>query len=352
VSQGSERKRIAHPAWLWLGLVVTVVAIYWTLRDVDVSRVVESARSASLTALLGVSVMQLVGIYFRGVRWRHLTAPLADYPLPLAAHVRATAVGFMAINLLPFRIGELIRPWFLARQTGIRGTAALGTILLERAMDFAALAVIGGLVLYFHSGSFPPWFRTGATLLAGISMLPISMLIALWIDEQRTVSVLTRAARPLPGRIGERGLDLITELCRGLGTLRGPRPLAVVLLYTMLIWGVIYAAPFAFGLLALDVQLPLSERLLAVFTLHAFTALAVAAPSAPGFLGVYHVACKEALALFGISPEVAVAFGTLLHLAYWIPVTLAGVLVVAQAGTSLAELASEDLGKAGSEPHR
>jgi uncharacterized protein (TIRG00374 family) len=352
VNQGSSQKRIAHPAWLWLGLVVTVVAIYWTLRDVDVSLVLQSARSASLTALLGVSVMQLLGIYFRAVRWRYLTSPLADYPLPLAAHVRATAVGFMFINLLPFRIGELVRPWFLARQTGIRGTAALGTILLERALDFAALAVIGGMVLYFHSGGFPAWFRTGAYMLAGVSMLPISLLIALRIDEERTLSVVTRVARPLPGRVGERGLDLITELCRGLGTLRGPRPLAVVLLYTLLIWGVIYAAPFAFGLLALDIQLPAGERFLAIFTLHAFTALAVAAPSAPGFLGVYHVACKEALALFGIAPEVAVAFGTLVHLAYWIPVTLAGVLVVVSAGTSLAELASREVGKAPSEPHR
>jgi uncharacterized membrane protein YbhN (UPF0104 family) len=352
VSPRSNRKRIAHPAWLWLGLVVTAVAVYWTLRDVNVSLVVQSARSASLTALLGVSVMQLLGIFFRGVRWRYLTSPLADYPLPLAAHVRATAVGFMAINLLPFRIGELIRPWFLARQTGIRGTAALGTIVLERALDFAALAIIGGTILYFHSGAFPPWFRTGAYMLAGISMLPISLLVALWIDEERTMSVLTRAVRPLPGRLRAGGLDLITELCRGLGTLRGPKPLAVVLLYTALIWGVIYAAPFAFGLLALDVQLPPGEWLLAIFTLHAFTALAVAAPSAPGFLGVYHVACKEALALFGVAPEVAVAFGTLVHLAYWIPVTLAGALVVARAGTSLTELTSQDLGKARSEPHR
>jgi len=332
--------------------VVTVAAIYWTLRDVDVALVVESARSANLMALLGVSVMQLLGIYFRAVRWRHLTAPLADYPLSLAAHVRATAVGFMAINLLPFRIGEIVRPWFLARQTGIRGTAALGTILLERALDFAAFAIIGGAVLYFHRGVFPPWFRTGAYMLAGISMLPISLLIALWINEERTLSVVTRVAWPLPGHVGERALDLITELCRGLGTLRGPGPLTVVLLYTLLIWGVIYAAPFAFGLMALSVQLPLNEELLAVFTVHAFTALAVAAPSAPGFLGVYHVACKEALALFGVAPEVAVAFGTLVHLAYWIPVTLAGALVVARAGTSLTELASEDLGKAPSEPHR
>ena len=113
MTQGSNRSRIAHPAWLWLGLVVTVAAIYWTLRDVDLPLMLESARSARLPALLGVSVVHLLGIYFRAVRWRHLTSPLADYPLPLAAHLRATAVGAMAINLLPLRLGELIRPWFL-----------------------------------------------------------------------------------------------------------------------------------------------------------------------------------------------------------------------------------------------
>ena len=80
--------------------------------------------------------------------------------------------------------------------------------------------------------------------------------------------------------------------------------------------------------------------------------MAAAAPSAPGFFGVFHFACKEALGLFGISAEVAVAFGTIVHLAYWVPVTLAGLLVAVRSGLRLGDMASVQVGKARPAPHR
>jgi len=83
-----------------------------------------------------------------------------------------------------------------------------------------------------------------------------------------------------------------------------------------------------------------------------FTALASAAPAAPGFFGVWHFACREALALFGIAHADGVAYGTALHLTYWLPVTALGMLAAFASGTPLGRLASPPLGKAASEPHR
>ena len=49
----------------------------------------------------------------------------------------------MAVNVLPFRLGELARPWLLAQETEVRGAAALGTLVLERAIDFTCVVADG-----------------------------------------------------------------------------------------------------------------------------------------------------------------------------------------------------------------
>jgi hypothetical protein len=145
---------------------------------------------------------------------------------------------------------------------------------------------------------------------------------------------------------------MITEVCRGLAGLRGWRATAHVIFQSALLWGVVLPAPFFLGLLAFGIELPPRELLLATFTTSIFVALAIAAPSAPGFFGVFHFACREALGLFGVSRSVAVAYGTLVHMTYWIPVTLIGGVVAAQSGARLGELIAPRLGKAPSDPHR
>ena len=337
---------------IWIGLAIMVAAIYWTVRDVDFRLVVASVRTVQLLPILAICVLQYSGLWVRALRWRHLTESLTDEPISVVALYRATAVGFLAINVLPFRIGELVRPWFLSQETPIRGSAALGTLVLERAIDFASVAMISGAVLYFHSVGFPVWFRTGALVFAALSLAPFGLVIALNINEERTLAFLTHFVRPLPASISTRALDLISEACRGLAALRGGRSLVMVLLYSALLWLVIFASVFPLGFLAFGIELPLREAVLATYTAHVFTALAAAAPSAPGFFGVFHFACKEALGLFGISAEVAVAFGTIVHLAYWVPVTLAGLLVAVRSGLRLSDMASVQVGKARPAAHR
>ena len=112
----------------------------------------------------------------------------------------------------------------------------------------------------------------------------------------------------------------------------------MVALWSVLLWGVLFAAPFAIAFAALGIDLPAVDLVLATYTVHVFVALAVAVPSAPGFFGVFHFACREALALFGISSATAVAYGTVAHLAYWVPVTLAGLLAVARSGGRVRDL--------------
>jgi len=172
------------------------------------------------------------------------------------------------------------------------------------------------------------------------------------VNEAGTLTLVEALLRPFPVALRERVMDLVSEVCRGLAGLRGFRATLRVALHSALLWGVVLPAPFLLGLFAFGIELPPRQLLLATFTTNVFVALAVAAPSAPGFFGVFHFACREALGLFGVSRPVAVAYGTVVHLSYWIPVTLIGSVIAAQSGARLGELIGPRLGKAPSEPHR
>lgn len=337
---------------LALGLAVTGAALYWTLHDVDLREIARSLREADYRIVALAAPFHVIGLWVRALRWRCLTRPIAGRDLPMGPLYRATAVGFMTINVLPLRLGELVRPWLLARETGVRGSAAFGTLLLERAMDFSSLAVIGAIVLYLHTREMPDWVSTGAIVLGSLAAVPAVLAVTLRRAEAATLGVLARVIGLLPERLAEPTLDLVNELCRGLNSLRGAGTVAEVVLWSALLWGGIFFAPFLLALQAFGAELPLDEALLAAYTAHVFTAVAVAAPAAPGFFGVYHFACREALGVFGVRPALAVAYGTVLHLVYWVPVTLAGLLAAIRSGARLADLRKPPLGKAAPSRHR
>ena len=337
---------------IWVGLAITAVAIAWTARGITLSEVTQSLATATLWPLLLVPLVQIVGLWLRSLRWGLLVRSLSDAPIGLGLLFRATSVGFMVMNLLPFRIGELARPWLLSRESEVRGPAALGTVVLERAIDFTALAVIGSFVIFSHRDSLPGWVRTGALIFALLSCIPLGLAVLLRRDEGALSRLTDAILRLGPEAIAVPVRDFVAQMSLGLNSLKSGRDGLLVLFYTFLIWGLVFPIPYALGLLAFGIEFPPSEFLRAPFTTHVLAALAVAAPSAPGFFGVFHFACRESLALFGIPPAIAVAYGTVLHLGYWIPVTLVGLVCSFLSGTRVLELADADLGKGPSGPHR
>ncbi len=318
----------------WVGLSVSVLALYWTLHDVDLREIGAVLATTEFWPVVWMVAFQMLSIVWRALRWGHLSRAISDQPLPFGALYRATAVGYLALNVLPFRIGEFIRPWALARETGVSASAALGTVVLERTIDFTMIVLMSGAVLYFHVQELPDWVRAGATVLAVLSLFPVSMIIALRMSEARALKVLARLLSPLPERVARPALELVTKLGHGMSRLRGARTWIAVGIYSILLWGAVITAPFALGLYALDIPIGAGDGWLATYTSEVFVALSVAAPAGPGFFGIYHFACREALRSFGVLPHIAVAYGTLLHLTYWIPVTLMGVHALLRSGLS------------------
>jgi uncharacterized protein (TIRG00374 family) len=330
---------------VWLGIAITIVALYFALRGVDLRLVLVEFRRANLLLLFGLSVPSyLLVVYFRALRWRHFTDPIQ--PMPTGALFRSVAVAFMANNLFPLRMGELVRCWYLSRETGARATSIFGTVILERVVDIVMVVLLALAVVWFWGGG-EVW-RRGVLLLVPVAIAPVAGLAWLRIAPGQVLGVAGFFLRPFSERIRHYGLEHLETFSTGLGALSGGSHLFWIGFHTLVIWLVVSTVPMIAGLMALGVDLGSPfQNLVAGWMLLAGVGIAVALPSAPGFFGVYHSACRLVLQGLGLPPEKAVALGTLLHAVFWISLTGLGLFVLRRTRTSLGEL---DAAAAGEPP--
>jgi uncharacterized protein (TIRG00374 family) len=318
---------------VWIGLAITAVTLWLALRGVSFRDLARDLRKADVVVLLAYSVpAYLVSLWLRALRWRHLTdavQPIATGPL-----LRATAVGFMVNNLVPLRIGEVVRAWTLSRETGASGAAILGTVLLERLLDAVAVLGLAFAILGTREGAIP----MESLLFVGL-LLPLGAVVLLRIAPERVVRA-TGWLRTFGVReAAVTGLQrVVRNVAEGLGSLRGGRHLFWIAWHTVWIWGVLSVIPFYGTLVALGVDLGSPMRnLAAAYTTLVAVGIAVALPSAPGFFGPYHYAARLALGRFGLADSTALAVGTLAHATFWVIVTCAGFVALRFRRTSLDE---------------
>ncbi len=323
---------------MWFGLAVTGVFVWLVLRDVPFEGVARDIARARWGPLLGLSIpAYLLAVYLRALRWRHLTDPIQR--IPTGPLFRAVAVGFMANNIFPLRMGEVARSWYLARETGAGVSAVFGTIVLERVLDIVTVVGLAFGVFAVSGAGSDSALARGAVFLLPAAAVPIVVLAGLRVAPERVIAAAVWFLRPFPQSVSAFTERLLRGFSQGLGALRGGRHLFWIAFHSLTIWLVASTIPLIAGFLALGIEFASpGQTLRAAWVTLAAIGVAVALPSAPGFFGAYHLACKLALERFGVSPETAVALGTLCHAVFWVCLTALGLVVLRVRQTSLVEV--------------
>ncbi len=323
------------------------------IRDVDIALVASTLRQANWLLLIGLSLPSyLAVIQLRAMRWRHLTDPIQ--PIGVRPLFRATAVGFMANNIFPLRLGEIIRPMYLSREVGASSAALFGTVILERVIDTVMVLGLACLAISLRGSGSEDVLARVAYALIPVAAAPLIGVLTLRLAPHLVIGAASWLLRPFPARFGKYLVDVLSRFGEGLGALKGGSHLFWIGLHSILVWFVASTVPMLAGFWALRIDFggPF-ETLVAAWIVLAAVGMAVAIPSAPGFFGTYHAACRIALEPFGVSPELAVALGTLLHAAFWLIVTPLGFAVLRFRHTSWQELerAAENSEDSSSEPN-
>lgn len=325
---------------VWGTIAITGGCLWLAMRGVPLGDVMEAMERADLTLLLVLSIPSYIAaVWVRALRWRYLTESIA--PMPRATLFRAMAIGFTVNNLLPLRIGEIVRSWYLARETGTSATSVLGSVAVERVIDIVVLLVLAmiGLLVAGTDSDEGGLLAQGALLLLPVAVAPLAGLIALRVKPEFVYRMVRFFAQPLPQRVGEGVESVLRRFADGLGSLRGGTHLFWIVLHSITIWMILSAIPMLAGIAAFGIDLGSPARTVVLsWVVLAVVGVAVAIPSAPGFFGPYQLAFKAVLVRLGVDPATALAVGLLVWFVFWVTLTTLGLVVLRTRRTSLGEL--------------
>lgn len=318
---------------LFIGLLISAVFLFLAFRKTDFRELYAHLAAANYWYLLPASVLTIASLWIRAVRWGLLLHPLK--PIGAGTLFSATSIGFMCNNLLPMRLGELIRAFVIGRSAGVRASAAFATIIVERLFDlFAMIGVFGVLLIFapFHSRDFK--IGVLVAFCAGLAALGGLLVFYLWPGPFERI-----AERVLPGKVRVRVLHLLRSFAGGLEIFRDPRRLLGVGGLTILMWFCITVViEICFASARLEeggFVLPGSASLLVLVVI----AIGVMVPSGPGFVGTMQAAAVFGLGLVGYHDrDRALSFSILYHATQWFPVVLVGLIYLVKENLSFAQV--------------
>lgn len=250
----------------------------------------------------------------------------------------------MANNILPLRLGEVVRALAVSRLGGPRFPSAVASIAVERVFD--ALTVVGLFAVVLTGTGLPLDLTIGgrpaAEFVRLIGIIGIAALIAAataaFVPD--AAERLLRKVVPWP-RIADRLTAPLRSFAHGLQVLHDPKRIILVALGSVLLWTV---NAWSFGLALQAFGLP--SGLSTAIVVQTCVVFAVAAPSTPGFAGVFEGGFKAAALLLGLPTGPVFAAAVTYHVLTYIPITLLGAWSLSRTGLKLGELRS------GTEPPR
>ena len=239
---------------------------------------------------------------------------------------QAVTVGMMAQNILPARLSEAARVVALVRADDVRASTVTGAVVLGRVLDLVALLAVTCVpsIALGLAAADTRAMRLGAAIGSAVALLLIAALLALYRTRRALVD---RAARMRP-RLGQ----LVEGLVEGLSALGSPRRLAEAAISTLGI-PLALAATYGCALHAFGLGgLPTGTTLVLV----AAVLFAIAIPSAPSSLGVFHAVTTWTLTTLGAPTARAAAFALVTH-------AIGVVTFIGLGAIALGELGGRDL---------
>ncbi len=276
-----------------------------------------------------VPFVLLIGVYhaLRVWRWSLILGP--TYHVPFRRLFSINMVGFMAINLLPARLGEVARPYLLLEKEDIPLGAGLSSVLVERMLDFLTMLLFLAVVVFLVDLPTTTVTVRGETYdivavvqqVFLVAALPaVGGLVGLLLFEPWMYRLLhATVGRLFPG-LAARGEAFFRSFMDNLRPLKNPRVLLVQVALTLVIWSITPTTEWlmfrVFHLNSLGVG--------AALTVVATLLVGMLIPAPPGFAGNFEAFTMAGLAVYGVTGGVALGYALVLHWSQFLLIFLTG----------------------------
>ena len=323
---------------IYIGIGISLLAVFFSLKGLDWKAIPSILEQINLVPLIAwIPTFYLIFI-LRALRWQMLL-PTCSFKQAFDA----TMLGFFASSVLPLRAGEFIRPWIFSKWSSVPVFTSFASVVVERVFDVLALMVM--LSASLSLVNLPPdlsFIVTGAKALLFIALVISFVMLIAYLRPRWIESALGICCDLVLGQRFSHLTDKIkiftSEFIQGLKVINSVMAFLKVVILSLLLW-LSMAAYNQITMFAFDGGAPLLLGL----TVTSFVALAVAAPSAPGFIGTFQFGCLLALKdVFGYSKELAISYAVIVHLSQFLLILMHGFYILNKEGLKLSELSNDN----------
>lgn len=288
-------KRLSQLAGIGIG----VVAIYFSVKNINSDELRYSIASMHAWFLIPIIVVNFVVTAFKAWRWQLMVRPIKR--VGFIKIYKILTIGFMANNILPARLGEVLRIHLLGKDAEISFVSTTASLVADRMLEAISFLMIAALLILFSD--VPKWLHYGLTITLLITVIAYTLALI------------------YSGRNLKNGF--LTRFQGGIRALSHWKIFSAGLLASFVSWFLqlvmVYMTQLAF-----NVHLPIWGTLLVIISVN----MAIAAPGAPAHLGTFEFACVLAYAYLGVDKSLGLLIGATYHLLQVIPTTIAGGLIM------------------------
>ncbi len=316
-------------AFRWLvPLVVSGLAIWFLLREVDLQKLVAAYTQIRISTIIFAIIIALFSLLLRVVCWYLLLRKQISFKRVFFV----MNAGYLLNNIFPFRLGEFGRAILIGENNNreISTLQVLSSIFVERIMDvFLALVFfLGALTLFTDNKA-----GRGVSVVLLISLLVIFITLMILAAKKEGVNRWMEARKIKNYRLFHWLQPKINAILEGFSVITQWRFVLPGFLLLLLSWILSMLQQYV---IVLDI-IPQAQFWWVVLLIGA-GALGFAVPSAPAGIGVYEAAMVGAFLLLNVDSEPALAIALVLHAMQFVISAIFGTVGLIREGQSIQSL--------------
>jgi len=318
-----------------LAIAALLLALF--LRQANLREVWAEIRNGRVDLVALAVAVTLLTYVLRALRWQYLLGAIG--PTHFRTALRATVIGF-ALNFLTGRVGEVVRPYLLARDEHLSATSAFATIILERLLDLAAVLVLFAVfLLTFDPGQSPVdpglfrQIRSAGVTAGAMGLAALVVLFVLAGHPERAARLALRVEHVLPARLAHSFSRVVHLFVSGLGAVRQPRRLAITFVLSFPLW-----LSIGLGIFLVTRAFHIEMPFLGAFVVMTVLVVGVAIPTPAAIGGFEYFYQFGVTKFYAAAVDRATAAALVLHAVSFLPVTLVGIIFMAREGMSLGRI--------------
>ena len=295
-------KKIKTALRLFTGLAISGILLYLCFRNIKFDKEFFNDIRFNYLYLIPVILSLFLVMLIRAYRLKVIFSPIQK--LSYRQTISYNCIGYMFIYLLPLRLGELIIPTLIKKDTSLPISSSIAVIFIERMIDFITLLCI--LLYVFINMLLPKWLLRSGLMFAIIIIVTILFFAFCYFNSPIIKQIIQKI---LPGKVNLRLLNILKRFKQSLMIIKNPYLVIYLFLISFIVWLSSSVSIFFIFQLA-GLRLPF----FAAVALMVINSFGVSIPAGPAMIGTFQYSCIIALSLFSIDKNDSFIFANLYYI--------------------------------------